>query len=192
MSNMENRYQLEARVNVEGEKCACAICSRWVERKAGETETYLVGTHSWVCPVCAYRIDRDLAIFAYWPEMMPPTPPGEPHPDHFEDGCPVCGSAGAVTELTVRETLWKLCERHGLRWSRVDDMSDRWEEETETDWERNEAVLLRCRKIEAYHPRLPWRARVQRSLRWNLHKAPDRIRRPTVGPREVESDEAPF
>jgi hypothetical protein len=77
MSNIGTKYQLEARVNIAGESSSYSICGCWIERMPGSTETYIAGSHSWVCAECANGIDQELALFAYRPEVLPRRRPEE-------------------------------------------------------------------------------------------------------------------
>ena len=88
MSNIGMKYQLEARVNIAGESSSYSICGCWIERMPGSTETYIAGSHSWVCAECANGIDQELALFAYRPEVLPRRRPEERHPEYFDNGCP--------------------------------------------------------------------------------------------------------
>jgi hypothetical protein len=187
MSNIGIKYQLEARVNIVGESSPCSVCGRWKERIPGSTETYIAGSHSWVCPECANGIDQELALFAYRPEMLPGRRPEERHPEYFDNGCPACGRVGG-TYLNIGKDHWKYCERHGLRWYFESDLFSSWQHETEDDWIRNKEVLIRCREVALYFPRLPFRTRAQRTwekLMWRLNRFGNRFR-PALG------DDRPF
>jgi len=93
--------------------------------------------------------------------MLPPQRPEERHPEHFDDGCPACGSIGRKF-LNIGRDHWKYSEKHGLKWNIGSNIFSSWREETEDDWARNEEVLMRCREVELYCPRLPLRTRAQR------------------------------
>jgi hypothetical protein len=187
MSNIGITYQLEARVNIAVESSSCSICGCWIERRPGSTETYIAGSHSWVCAECADGIDHDLAVFAYRPDKLPRQRPKERHPEYLDDGCPACGRIGGKY-LNIGKHHWKYCERHGLKWYVDSDLFSSWQHETEADWIRNREVLIRCREVALYSPRLPLRTRAQRTwekLMWRLNRIGNRFR-PALG------DDRPF
>jgi len=189
MSNIGVTYQLEARVNIAGENSSCGVCGRWTERISGSTETYLAGSHTWVCAECADGIDQDLAAFAYRPDMLRRQRPEERRPEHFDDGCPACGRVGGKY-LNIVKDHWKYCKRHGLRWHIGYNLFSSWQHETEDDWARNEEVLIRCRAVELYFPRLPLRTRAQRFLQnlvWSMNRFAIRL-----GIAEEDIDDVPF
>ena len=145
--NSLNPQDLEARVNTTGGNDPCVICNRYKERTLGETETYLVETEDWVCPDCAFGMDKELARFAYDPEYVPPIPlvldrGGFGH-------CPVCGSGELY--LNVYKTHWIICERHGLRWCAGYNLLSSWQYQTEQEWILNDRRLTRFRETEPYY-----------------------------------------
>jgi hypothetical protein len=187
MSNIGMKYQLEARVNIAGENSPCAICGRCTGRIPGSTETYLAGSHNWVCAGCAECIDHDLAVFAYRPNMLPRQRPAARRPEYCDDGCSACGRISGKY-LNLVKDHWKYCERHGLRWHIGYNLFSSWQCETEDDWARNEEVLIRCREIELYFPRLPLRTRAQRRLQnliWRMNRLAIRLG-------IAEEEECPF
>ena len=92
--------------------------------------------------------------------------------------------------MNIGKDHWKYCEKHGLRWHIGYNVFSSWQNETEDDWARNEEVLIRCREIELYFPRLPLRTRAQRLLRnliWSMKRLVIRL-----GISEEENDEVFF
>ena len=186
-NNIGTKYQLEARINIAGETSSCAVCGRWTERILGSTETYLAGSHNWVCAECANGIDLELALFAYRPDRLPRQRPKERHPEYFDDGCSACGRVGG-RYLNIGKDHWKYCDRHGLKWHIGYNLFPSWHFETEDDWARNGEVLIRCREIELYFPRLPLRTRAQRLLQnliWRMNRLAIRLG-------IAEEEECPF
>jgi hypothetical protein len=72
--------------------------------------------------------------------------------DYF-GGCPECGKCDRI--LNVGRDHWSVCFEHKNKWHVGSNLFSSWREETETDWERNERLLLDCVTVEPLPPTDP-------------------------------------
>ena len=70
--------------------------------------------------------------------------------DEYFGGCPECGNSDG--HLNVGRNHWAVCDEHRTTWPIGANLFSSWHDETETDWQRNEAKLKTYRVVNPIFP----------------------------------------
>lgn len=62
-------------------------------------------------------------------------------------GCPECGKNNGHTN--IGQDCWFRCDQHRVKWLEGHNLFADWQDETETDWERNTKLLAEYREVKA-------------------------------------------
>lgn len=65
-------------------------------------------------------------------------------------GCPLCGHADGF--LDDEREHWFVCQRHRRKWWGGSGLFSEYLDETESDWQRNRAILARYREVDPLPP----------------------------------------
>ena len=69
--------------------------------------------------------------------------------DEYFGGCPECGKSNGY--LNVGRNHWAVCDTHKTTWPIGANLFSSWHDETEADWERNEARLAGYSVVKPIH-----------------------------------------
>ena len=70
--------------------------------------------------------------------------------DEYFGGCPECGNSDGY--LNVGRNHWMTCDEHRTTWPIGANLFSSWHDETEADWQRNEAKLKTYRVVDPIYP----------------------------------------